>query len=665
MQLENAISRRYQIEEEIGRGGMAVVYRAIDTALGRPVAIKVLHPHLQSHRESRMRFAREAQAVAKLHHPNIVEIYDYSGEESEAAYIVTEHIRGETLDAFLQRRRLRLPETGLLLAAPLCEALAHAHALGIIHRDIKPGNVMIREDGAVKLTDFGIAQVLDAPGLTVTGTLLGSPAHMSPEHIDGRPLDHRADVFSLGTVLYLVTVGELPFQGRNPHAVMKAILEGEYRRPQAANARVSLGLERILCRALDRDPGRRYEAVDLLLLDLRAYLGDVGVHDVPSEVRAFFADPDGYEEALQRRIVAARLRRGREALARRRHAHALEDFNQVLALDPRNWEVLALLGRMGRRQALERAGLAVLVAGALSVGAWWLLGEPPAPVPTPPAAAPAAPTAPARLAAPVPPVRARPATAQAARPTSPALEASRAPPATRVVPRAPRGRAPGAPVRPRGEGPPRRLARLERRAPAPAEVPSAPPEPAPPSPALEPSPEPAAARAAPPPAGAPPPEPAQIPLAPREVRINTWPKAVKIFVDGREVGWAGIVNRIDLMPGRHRIRLESPSCHPQEIDLSVPADGPVAPIVARLAWRPGLLVVDNPQNADVSVDGVYKGTSHLTGAEPILVHIDKSNPRGRVKVHVRLSKAGFQQEDRVEEIAAGRRTVVRVSLKPQ
>src|SRR5439155_18031122 len=148
------------IEEEIGSGGMALVYRALDTALGRPVAIKILHAHLQSHPESRLRFAREAQAVAKLHHPNIVDIYDYSGEEAAVAYIVTEYIRGETLEALLQRRPLRLPETGVLLAIRVCEALAHAHALGVIHRDIKPGNVMIRDDGTVKLMDFGIAQVL-------------------------------------------------------------------------------------------------------------------------------------------------------------------------------------------------------------------------------------------------------------------------------------------------------------------------------------------------------------------------------------------------------------------------------------------------------------------------------------------------------------------------
>jgi hypothetical protein len=156
-----------------------------------------------------------------------------------------------------------------------------------------------------------------------------------------------------------------------------------------------------------------------------------------------------------------------------------------------------------------------------------------------------------------------------------------------------------------------------------------------------------------------------LPLSPREVRINTWPKAVKILVDGNEVGWAGIVDRLELLPGKHLVRLESPSCHPQELEVPVPADGPVAPIVARLAWKPALLEVENPQNADVAVDGVYKGTSERTLREPVLVHIDKANPLGRIKVHVRVSKPGMRQEDRVEEVAAGRLTRLRVVLKPQ
>jgi serine/threonine-protein kinase len=656
------ISPRYRIEEEIGRGGMSVVYRAHDTALGRPVAVKVLHPHLQSQAEARLRLAREAQAVAKLQHPNIVEIFDYSGEDADTAYLVTECIHGETLEAMIQRRRLRLPETGALFAARVCEALAHAHALGVLHRDIKPGNVMIRDDGAVKLMDFGIAQVLDAQGLTLTGTLLGSPAHMSPEHIEGKPLDFRADVFSMGTVLYLLMVGELPFQGRNPHAVLKAILEGDYRPPHAANPRVCGELSRIVARSLERDPSRRYEGVAPLLVDLRTYLGDLGLHDIGGELGRFFADPDGYEEALGQRIVAARLRRGRESLERRRHAQALEDFNQVLALDPQNWEVMGLLARIGRRRAFRRAGALAAALVAATAVSWWLLAretepepqrhpEPArtaAPAPAPPVAL--SPPAPARPAPPVPPPVAAPA-----RSAEPVQRPS------------PRGRAP------------RRLARLVRTPVAlPTAAPAAPPEPAAEAkPPLEsPAPAPEASRLEPPaPAGAPDPAPAEppapaptpeptLPVAPREVRINTWPKAVRIVVDGREVGWAGIVDRVQLLPGRHVIRLDSPSCHTVEREIIVPADGPVPPIVVRLSWKPGLLVVENPQTADVAVDGVYKGTSDRTLREPILVPIERGNTQGRVKVHVRISKPGHAREDRVEEIAAGRITRVRVSLKP-
>jgi serine/threonine-protein kinase len=386
------ISSRYEIGEEVGRGGMAVVYRATDTTLRRQVALKILHGHLQSQPESRQRLVREARAVAKLHHPNIVEIFDYSGDDSEQAYLVTEYIHGETLESFVERRCSRMPEIALLIAEPVCEALAHAHALGVIHRDVKPGNVMIREDGTVKLMDFGIAQVLDAQGLTMTGTLLGSPAHMPPEHIEGKPLDVRADVFSTGTVLYQLAVGQLPFQGRNPHAVMRAIFDGDYPRPQSVNPRVSAGLERILVRALERDPERRYQTAQELLADVRAHLREFGIHDAAHELKAFFAAPDAYEQALERSVVAARLARGRRAIATRRQAAALEDLNQVLALEPKNAEALALLRRLGRRRAWKRLALSGVAAGVVCAGVWVAWPNPtstPAPAPTPVASAPA------------------------------------------------------------------------------------------------------------------------------------------------------------------------------------------------------------------------------------------------------------------------------------
>src|SRR4051812_45931662 len=296
---------RYRLIEEVGQGGMAIVYRAKDDSLKREVAIKVLHRHLSAEPESKARLEREAQAVAKLHHDNILEIFDYSGVNAESAYIVTELIHGETLKQFLGHYPIRHSEVAMLIAGELCGALAHAHAMGIIHRDIKPENVMIRDDGLLKLMDFGIAQVLDLERMTVTGQLLGSPAYMAPELIEGRPLDVRTDVFSVGILLYQMATGVLPFSGKNPHEVLRRIAEGRFPDPRGLNRLVGAGLARIMTRALARDPDARYPDMLALLGELREQLSEAGLGTPRSELAAFFSDPEAYEAALPHRMTPA------------------------------------------------------------------------------------------------------------------------------------------------------------------------------------------------------------------------------------------------------------------------------------------------------------------------------------------------------------------------
>src|SRR4051812_4484059 len=182
---------RYKLLEEVGQGGMAVVYKGLDTTLNREVAVKVLHPHLADQPESRARLQREAHAVAKLRHENILEIFDYSGPDSPESYIVTEFIHGTTLKSFMTGHpsAIAFPEVAEMIVSEVAAALEHAHSLGVIHRDVKPENVMIRSDGRIKLMDFGIAQIVDKERMTVTGQLLGSPAYMAPEHVEGKPID--------------------------------------------------------------------------------------------------------------------------------------------------------------------------------------------------------------------------------------------------------------------------------------------------------------------------------------------------------------------------------------------------------------------------------------------------------------------------------------------
>ncbi|MGZ3429900.1 MAG: serine/threonine protein kinase, partial [Polyangia bacterium] len=241
---------RYRLLQEVGQGGMAVVYKATDTTLNREVAVKVLHPHLAGQEESRARLQREAHAVAKLRHENILEIFDYSGPDSAESYIVTEFIHGRTLKNFLVDHPLPFPEIAEMIASEVARALEHAHQFGVIHRDVKPENVMIRDDGLIKLTDFGIAQIVDKERMTVTGQLLGSPAYMAPEHVEGRPLDFRTDVFAVGILTYQLATGQLPFRGKNPHEVLKRIAECRFVPANGVNALVGKRLNGVIDKAL-------------------------------------------------------------------------------------------------------------------------------------------------------------------------------------------------------------------------------------------------------------------------------------------------------------------------------------------------------------------------------------------------------------------------------
>ncbi len=302
---------RYELLEEVGSGGMAVVYRGRDTALDREVAIKVLHPHLAARPESRARFSREARAVARLSHPNIVEIYDYAGEAAVESYLVTEFVHGRTLRAFAEEEKLALPEIAALLTRALAGALAHAHAAGVIHRDLKPENVLVLELAgrrAVKLVDFGIARIVASDErMTLTGALVGSPNHMAPEIVEGREADARSDVFSLGTILYWLATGRMPFEAANPTATLRRVVEGDYADPRQDAPLVTDELARVIAGAMEADPARRIPSAAALRDALDGALAASGLDDAAAELQAFLADPPRYKAALRPRLVAAAL----------------------------------------------------------------------------------------------------------------------------------------------------------------------------------------------------------------------------------------------------------------------------------------------------------------------------------------------------------------------
>ena len=263
-------------------------------------------------------------------------------------------------------RPIAFPEIGAMIILQVARALAHAHAQKILHRDIKPENIMIRTDGVVKLMDFGISHMVDLERLTVTGQLLGSPAYMAPEHVEGRPIDFRTDVFAAGIVLYQLTVGKLPFEGRNPHEVLKRIADCKFVDPRQANPRIGNRLGRIILRAMAPSPDARYQAIGEMVIALEQYLDESGLGGAPSELARYFKTPAAYEQALRERLIDHLTRRG-QTMMRDDHAAALDAFDRVLTMDPKNARVLEILDGINRRKKLRVVGLAVL--GAVVVGA--------------------------------------------------------------------------------------------------------------------------------------------------------------------------------------------------------------------------------------------------------------------------------------------------------
>jgi tRNA A-37 threonylcarbamoyl transferase component Bud32 len=265
------LSGRYRLDAQIGAGGMSTVYRAFDQTLERQVAIKLMHREIASDSDQLERFRREARAVAQLSHPHIVGVID-AGEDEGRPYIVFEYVEGETLKERI-RRLGRLPmDEAIAYGIEIARALGCAHSHHIVHRDVKPQNVLIDSEGSAKVTDFGIARTLDQEGLTADGRVLGTTDYVSPEQALGHDVNGQSDIYSLGVVLYEMLVGDVPFHGENQVSVaMKHVREDmpdlQSRRPEA-----SATLASVLDRMTDKDLGRRYGDIPSLVADLEEAL---------------------------------------------------------------------------------------------------------------------------------------------------------------------------------------------------------------------------------------------------------------------------------------------------------------------------------------------------------------------------------------------------------
>ncbi|TXD36427.1 serine/threonine protein kinase [Lujinxingia vulgaris] len=399
----DTIAERYTILEELGQGGMATVYRAYDQTLAREVAVKRLHPHLAKVAEHRARFEREARAVARLDHPGIVKIYDFSSPESDDAFIVMELIDGQSLAALLERAGPLPPELAAVLIAETLDALELAHQHQIIHRDIKPENVMVRQDASVVILDFGLANLLDQARITRTGALLGSPAFMAPELMEGRRADIASDLFAIGATFYRLITGQDAFEGDHPAQILRAIERGDHTPAHRRDARVGRRLSQLISRWISVAPEKRPSNVTEAQKELRNLV------DVPAwrpdlkryinEISGNTLGPDGVSR-LEARICEALMRRVDALRTRGATLEATYELERLLAYQPDSPEALAKLSQLhaSDRAArgpgrLLRAGAVALFGGALAGGALWLGAKEPvqndAPSSTPTRKAPA------------------------------------------------------------------------------------------------------------------------------------------------------------------------------------------------------------------------------------------------------------------------------------
>ncbi|KAB8144326.1 serine/threonine protein kinase [Chloroflexia bacterium SDU3-3] len=348
---------RYQIEAEIGRGGMARVYRATDTLLQRPVALKVLAPQLAADPEFAQRFALEAVTAANFRHPNIVAIFDV-GEQDEVRYIAMEFVEGRTLHTIIQERGALGLAAATAIAARVGAALDYAHRQGAIHRDVKPHNVMVDLEGRVLLTDFGIAQATEHEGgerLTRTGVFMGTPEYISPEQASAQPLDGRSDIYSLGVTTFEMLTGKVPFAGATPQLIVAHV-----QKPPPAPSSLSAGLppelDAVMARVMAKSPGQRYPSAAAFAAALNSVAQRHGTRPLAQAQLAELATPRAQPtpEPMLAELLTEPLRSAQEPTQR------AEDMQP-----PRPPE-----RRPPPRSAAERHGMARLPAELSGSMAW-------------------------------------------------------------------------------------------------------------------------------------------------------------------------------------------------------------------------------------------------------------------------------------------------------
>ncbi len=326
---------RYELEGKLGEGAMGVVYRARDRNLGRVVALKMLAPELGAEDELRLRFQREAEAIGRLSHPNIVSVYDM-GEHQGRLYLAMELLEGEDLRALVEKQAQLAPAERVRILAEIAAGVAYAHSRGVVHRDLKPANILLTAGGRVKLLDFGLARLASMDTITRRGVILGTPDYMSPEQAMGKIVDFRSDIFSSGAVYYEFLTLQKPFKGKTLHSVLYQIISEQPESMLTLNPEIPARLALLVHSMLEKDPQRRPQAMGDVEQELRSMAASLrrrlGLANPlpPEETRLRFKD------TLQR--AKSLLDAGKEGDARR-------EARAALALDPESEEAAELLWR--------------------------------------------------------------------------------------------------------------------------------------------------------------------------------------------------------------------------------------------------------------------------------------------------------------------------------
>ena len=330
----------FELHEKIGSGGMASVYLGVQKSLDRPVVLKVLYPHLAEDEKLVTRFEREARAAAFLRHENIVQVID-CGRHDELSYIAMEFVEGLNLKQWIETYGTPPLEMALLMMRDICRGIEHAHHHRVVHRDIKPANIMLTPDGTIKIMDFGLARRgEDSTAVTVVGSVLGTPAYMSPEQATGEQVDERADIFSAGVVGYELLGGQRPFQGDSYTTVLRAVLTVEPPPLENLNPTVPEEVVKIIHRMLQKDPAKRAQSIADVRGDLETMLEQMGLHRGKDLLREYAQDPKRVTEVLRKKRVSRHLDQGFyfENMGLSKIDDALLEYRRVIYLDPANKE---------------------------------------------------------------------------------------------------------------------------------------------------------------------------------------------------------------------------------------------------------------------------------------------------------------------------------------